>query len=92
MLFGAALGAGWSWLAIIMGLNVALSLSYYLRVIEPLYFRPLSGASLGLTPPLTLRLALVGLGVGTLLSGVFPQPWVALAQHASVVLASGMLR
>jgi NADH-quinone oxidoreductase subunit N len=28
-LFGAALGSGWTWLALVMGANVALSLYYY---------------------------------------------------------------
>jgi len=32
MLFGPALGAEWTWLAVVMGANVALSLFYYVRV------------------------------------------------------------
>ena len=37
--FGAALGAGWTWLAIVMAANVALSLYFYARVLEQLYLR-----------------------------------------------------
>jgi len=39
LLFGAALGAGWIWLAVVMVANVALSLYHYLRVIRTLYLR-----------------------------------------------------
>src|SRR5260370_33866931 len=45
-LFGAALGAGWTWLAIVMLLNVALSLFYYVRGIEPIYLRASTGKPL----------------------------------------------
>lgn len=85
MLFGAALGAGWVWLAVVMGANVALSLFYYVRVIEPLYLHPSQEPRLP-SEPLALRLALVTLGLGTLLTGIFPQAWVALASRAGALL------
>lgn len=89
MLFGAALGAGWAWLATVMAVNTALSLFPYVRVLEPLYLRPAPGARLAAEPG-ALRLALVALGAGTLLTGVLPQPWVALAGRAVEILAGGM--
>jgi len=87
MLFGAAIAAGWTWLAIIMLVNIAVSLYYYVRVLAPMYFQPSPGASLKreLT---TLRFVLIVLGIGTLISGVFPQEWVLLATHASSLLAA----
>lgn len=90
MLFGAALGAGWPWLAVALALNTALSLFYYVRVLEPLYLRAASGARLAPEPG-PLRLALVVLGLGTLATGILPQPWVALASRGAEMLAVGPL-
>jgi NADH-quinone oxidoreductase subunit N len=87
MLFGAAIGAGWAWLAVVMLVNVAVSLFYYVRVLEPLYLRPATGKPLQKEAGL-LRFALVLLGMGTLMSGVLPQVWVLLATHASSLLAA----
>lgn len=84
VLFGAALGAGWVWLAVVMGANTALSLYYYVRVIEPIYLRLSSERSLN-KEPAALRFALILLALGTLMTGILPQFWVALANQASVV-------
>jgi NADH-quinone oxidoreductase subunit N len=84
-LFGAALEAGWTWLAIIMLVNVAISLFYYVRVLEPMYLRSSTEKTLRPEAP-ALRLALVILGIGTLLSGVLPQIWVVFVTHASSFL------
>lgn len=94
MLFGAALGAGWTWLAVVMAGNVALSLFYYVRVLEPLYLRaPTGNINVRFVPePVALRISLFVLGVGTLVSGVLPQVWVALAVHASTLLSGGTAR
>jgi NADH-quinone oxidoreductase subunit N len=88
LLFGAALAAGWSWLAAVMAANFAVSLYYYVRVVEPLYLRRSAGKPL-VAEPTALRLALVTLGLGTLASGVLPQPWAALALHSAALLRSG---
>ena len=90
MLFGAAIAAGWTWLAIVMLVNIAISLYYYVRVLGPMYFQPSSGASLQ-REPATLRFVLIVLGIGTFISGAFPQEWVLLATHASSVLAALIL-
>jgi NADH-quinone oxidoreductase subunit N len=89
MLFGAALGAGWAWLGVVMGVNVAISLFYYLRVLEPMYLRSASSGSLTAEPAF-LRMALVILAAGALATGVLPQPWVGLASQASEILATGL--
>jgi NADH-quinone oxidoreductase subunit N len=84
VLFGAALGAGWVWLAVIMGANTALSLYYYVRVIEPMYLR-LSPERLLSKEPAALRFALIALAFGTLMTGILPQFWVELAGSASTI-------
>lgn len=87
MLFGAALGAGWTWLAVVMGANVALSLYFYVRVIEPVYLRPSPEPKLG-NEPAALRLSLVALALGTLMTGVMPRFWVSLAGRAASLLTT----
>jgi NADH-quinone oxidoreductase subunit N len=87
MLFGAALDAGWIWLAVIMAFNVALSLYYYVRVIKPLYLDGSSEQSFEVGP-VALRFALIILASGTVLTGVLPQFWVALANEAYSILGS----
>lgn len=91
MLFGAVLAAGWTWLAVIMVANIALSLFYYVRVLEPLYLRPAPGTKLKAEPG-GLRVALLLLGIGVLVSGIFPQTWVAFATHASSLLMTTLGR
>lgn len=86
-LFGAALGAGWTWLAMVMLLNVAVSLFYYVRVLEPLYLRSSTDKPLQ-KEPVVLRFVLLVLGLGTLLSGVLPQAWVLFATHAASLLSA----
>lgn len=88
MLFSAAITAGWTWLAIIMLINVAISLFYYVRVLEPLYLRPSIDNKPLQAEPVALRIALILLALGTILSGVFPQEWVLLATHASSLLGA----
>jgi NADH-quinone oxidoreductase subunit N len=87
LLFGAILDAGWAWLAIVMLINVAVSLFYYVRVLEPLYLRPTTDKPLQKEPG-ALRLVLMVLGVGTLVSGIFPQAWVVFVTHASSLLSA----
>ena len=100
LLFGAALGAGWLWLAVVMAANVALSLYYYLRIIEALYLRtpvdrapvegepsPAQGAPYGGS----LRLAIGALTFAALASGIYPEPFVALASHTAQVLGAAAL-
>ncbi len=85
LLFGAALGAGWLWLAAIMAANVAISLFYYARILEALYLKPGTTPFVGTDPP-ALRLALLVLGLGALVTGIFPQPFILFAQHAATLL------
>lgn len=69
LLFGASIGAGFTWLAVIAILNSVLSLAVYLRIIIPMYQQPVITASgsapiplvkwvLGITFTLTLGIGL----------------------------------
>ena len=44
-LFGAAIDAGYGWLALLAAVNTVLSLAYYARVIGPMYFGVNAGVS-----------------------------------------------
>lgn len=87
MLLGAAVGVGWTWLAVIMVINVALSLAYYARVLQTLYLR--SGVTVlkEHRDPI-VGVALVTLGFATLLTGIWPQPLIELAQRGSTLLGA----
>lgn len=77
LLFGAALDAGFAWLAVAAILNSVLSLAVYLRLIVPLY-RPARGVAAASRPAAVVwavALALtvgLGLAVQVLLRGVAP--------------------
>ena len=53
LLFGAAIDAGYSWLAVVAIINTVLSLAVYLRIIVTMYKQP------GLTPAASLPVLLV---------------------------------
>ena len=100
LLFGAALDVNWDWLAIVMAANVALSLFYYVRVLEALYLRNVPADETAPqagwkghpgTRMLALRCALGVLGLGALASGIYPQPFVTFAAYAAHVLGGGPL-
>jgi proton-translocating NADH-quinone oxidoreductase chain N len=86
-LFGAALQSGFGWLAVVGIVNSALSLYYYAGVIRVMYTQaPADPAPL---PEDGLVRALLGVTTaGTLVLGIFPEPFVRLVQMASVLLRS----
>lgn len=90
MLFAAAFGAGFAWLAVVAAVNTAISLVYYVRVLEVVYLRPPSKAvrpAAGGEAIAFGTIVAVGVATGaTLLAGVFPQPLVGLAERASQLL------
>ncbi len=67
LLFGAAIDAGYTWLAVAGILNSVLSLAVYLRIIVPMY-RPARGLSVAVRPVVIVwcvaLLFTVGIGVG----------------------------
>lgn len=67
LLFSAAIGAGYAWLAILAAINSALSLYYYLRVLAPIYLR--SGPSGERASPVASGIALT-CAAATLILGI----------------------
>jgi NADH:ubiquinone oxidoreductase subunit 2 (subunit N) len=66
LLFGAAMDAGFVWLAVVAILNSVLSLAVYLRIVVPMYGRP-KGAPASARPVAAVwavaLVATVGIGV-----------------------------
>ena len=82
-LFGAAVRAGYVWLAVIMVLNSAVAAYYYLRLIVYMYMRePEVGAPTVLVPSFAGCLALVVALWGVAQLGILPAPFLDLAQAA----------
>jgi NADH-quinone oxidoreductase subunit N len=81
-LFGAAVRAGYVWLAVIGVLNSALAAYYYLRLIVAMYMREPGPGPAVLVPSLPGSLALAVALFGVVLLGVFPAPFLDLAQAA----------
>ncbi len=75
-LFTAAMKAGYAWLALLAVLMSAVSLFYYFRIAAAMFFTEGSGAELRGSYALTAVAAICGLG--TLLIGVLPQPFIAV--------------
>jgi NADH-quinone oxidoreductase subunit N len=85
-LFGAAVRAGYIWLAVIGVLNSAVAAYYYLRLIVYMYMREPEGAPTVLAPSFSGTLALVVALWGVLQLGVLPAPFFDLAQSAVLPL------
>jgi NADH-quinone oxidoreductase subunit N len=89
MLFAAAIGAGYAWLAVVAAVNTAISIVYYLWVLEAAYLKP-TGVAIPtdehpIVPPAT-QIAIALAGAATLLLGILPQPLLTLAERASSML------
>jgi NADH-quinone oxidoreductase subunit N len=80
-LFGAAIDAGYVWLAVIGVLNSAVSLYYYIRIVVFMYVRTEAIGSRPAPVP-TLSLALGIAVVATIAFGIYP-PWLFEAAEAS---------
>jgi len=89
-LFGAAIDAGYVWLAVIGVLNSAISLYYYLRLVVFMYLKPPGGGS---EPKATPAMAFaIGLAVvATLLFGVYPDRLFAIAEASARTLGAAAL-
>ena len=82
-IFGAAIKAGYVWLALIAVINTAISLFYYMRVAMVMYMREPPKA-LVLSSSRSLHAAVAFAVLGTLIIGIYPQWFLKLAQ-ASVI-------
>lgn len=83
--FGAAIEAGYVWLAVIAVLNSAISLYYYIRVVVYMFIKE---ETIGSTPTLSPALAIVLLlaAGGTLFFGIYPAPLFELADLSAATL------
>jgi len=81
-LFGAAVRAGYIWLAVIGVLNSAVAAYYYLRIVVVMYMREPEGAPTDVSPSLAGTLAVFVALCGVIWLGVMPAPYLDLAQTA----------
>jgi NADH-quinone oxidoreductase subunit N len=87
-LFGAAIDAGYVWLAVIGVLNSAVSLYYYIRIVVFMYLKKETpGSEPTTSPALTLTLAIAV--AATLVLGVYPRVLFDLAETSARTLGVG---
>jgi NADH-quinone oxidoreductase subunit N len=80
-LFAAAIETGHNVLAVIAVLNAAISLYFYLRIVVSMFMRDATEKT-GLTFAPGVTMALGVALIFTLLIGIYPDPFIALARHA----------
>ena len=78
-LFGAAINSGYIWLAVIAAVNTAISLFYYMRVAMVMYMLESPGP-VSVSSSRSLHAALIFAVLGTLIMGIYPGPFLDLAQ------------
>jgi NADH-quinone oxidoreductase subunit N len=84
-LFGAAIDAGYYWLAVIGVLNSAVSLYYYVRVVVFMYLKKDVIGSEPVTSP-SLAVALAVAVIATLVLGVYPRVLFEVAEASARTL------
>jgi NADH-quinone oxidoreductase subunit N len=90
-LFGAAIDAGYVWLAVIGVLNSAISLYYYIRLVVFMYLKKETTGSEPVAGP-SMTMALTVAVVATLVLGVYPRLLFQVAEASARTLgASGIL-
>lgn len=82
---GSAVNNGLLWLAVVAVVNSVVALYYYMNVVRVMYLLPVPSGG-PVTEPVSLRLALGIAALGTLVIGIFPQPFVALVGAAAMLL------
>jgi len=86
---GASENRAWYyWLAGWAIINTVVSFYYYARFIRQMYLREGRADEQPLAFPFTLRTALIVATIGIVLLGVYPQPFIALAQNAIAPLVA----
>jgi NADH-quinone oxidoreductase subunit N len=84
-LFGAAIEAGYIWLAVIGVVNSAISLYYYVRVVVFMWIKEDAiGSPVTLAPGIAIVLALAV--AGTIFFGIYPAPLFTIAEHSAASL------
>lgn len=84
-LFGAAINNGLIWLAVVAIVNSVVALYYYVNVIRVMYLLPATSQEPVSGPP-ALQVALGIAAAGTLVIGLFPQPFINLVDVAVLLL------
>ncbi len=84
-IFGGAISNGLGWLAVVGIVNSVVSLWYYVGVIRAMYIMPAPSPEPVAEPP-ALSVALGIAALGTLIVGIFPQPFINLVGAASLLL------
>lgn len=74
LLFRAALGAGFLWLALFGVINSVISVYYYLNVVRIMYFKPAQEEEVKI--PLFIVLTVIICLAVTVLIGIFPNPFL----------------
>ena len=83
-LFAAAIETGHNVLAVIAVLNAAISMYFYLRIVVSMFMREPSEKT-GLTLAPALNMALGVAIIFTMLIGIYPDPFIAMARHAAIL-------
>jgi NADH-quinone oxidoreductase subunit N len=86
--FGAAIDAGYIWLAVIGVINSALSLYYYVRVVVAMWIHAPDADAAPLTLSPAIAVVLILTAAGTILLGVYPQPLFEFAQQSAASLGA----
>jgi NADH-quinone oxidoreductase subunit N len=86
-LFGAAIEAGYVWMAVIGVLTSALSLYYYVRIVVFMYLKKETTGSEPVTSP-ALALTLGAAVLATLLLGVYPRQLFEFAEISARALGA----
>ena len=80
--FGAAIDAGFIWLAVVAVVNSAISLFYYIRVVVFMWIKEeVVGSEISVGPAMTMALLIAA--TGSIFFGVYPQPLFEHAQAAA---------
>jgi NADH-quinone oxidoreductase subunit N len=87
-LFGAAIEAGYVWLAVIGVLNSAISLYYYVRLVVFMYLRRETIGSEPVASP-ALSLVLGAAVIATIVLGIYPRLLFELAEASAATLGTG---
>lgn len=83
-LFAAAIETGHNVLAVIAVLNAAISVYFYFRIVVSMFMRePTEKTGLTFAPGLNMALGVAI--IFTMLIGIYPDPFIALARHAVIL-------
>ncbi|MBA7617424.1 Na(+)/H(+) antiporter subunit D [subsurface metagenome] len=88
-LFSAAFGSGLGWLGIMGVLNSALSMAYYIRIMQVLLGSPKEGFKAKEAPILMLTVTMAMAAIIVIL-GIWPAPLINFASSASQSLVEGL--